>query len=247
MKNALILTATITPPAGAPDLKRVDPQLRRADYLNAFDFYKGKLGSAFDRLVFADNSNSDVSEFVAASDGDPRMTVLSFQANDHDPKFGRGYGEFRLIDEVVRQAPDLIEGFDRCWKVTGRYTIENIESLLLSGHATDDLIIHCRNRPRYWADLYCMGWTRQGYDRVVKGIYHRLRSDLFGMPPEIIVRAIVDDLKATERFKVCRRFRTTPLVNGIRGVDSTNYLDPRHRWKIRYRRIAEYVAPWLWI
>ena len=159
MKHALLMTATLRPPGDAPELQRTDPALRIKDYLQAFDFYRSLLGTVHSRLVFADNSDSDCDLFREAARNDPRITVLSFQANDHDPTYGRGYGEFRLIDEAIRQCPGLLTNYDRCWKVTGRYMIHNLGQIVSRSDPDAPLVMHCRNRKRYWADLYLRGWT----------------------------------------------------------------------------------------
>ena len=68
-RNIAMLTATITPPSGVPGLARTDPAVRLADYRSALDFYMSCFDRGLDSIVFADNSNSDVSslhELVAS-------------------------------------------------------------------------------------------------------------------------------------------------------------------------------------
>ncbi len=60
MPRTLILTATITPPSGVPSLVRTDPALRLRDYLAAFEFYLKVPTAILPRIVFAENSGSDV-------------------------------------------------------------------------------------------------------------------------------------------------------------------------------------------
>lgn len=65
-RNALLLTATVTPLAGLPSLARTDPNLRLKDYQAALSFYTGLLGNCFDLIIFAENSQSDISSLTAS-------------------------------------------------------------------------------------------------------------------------------------------------------------------------------------
>jgi len=58
--NILLMTATITPRSGVPNLARTDPQKRLQHYENSLKFYLPLLNQGVDSIVFAENSNSDV-------------------------------------------------------------------------------------------------------------------------------------------------------------------------------------------
>ena len=60
MRNVLLLTATVTPPAGVPSLQRTNPAQRLRDYEEALSFYLPLVGTTFDAIVFAENSASDI-------------------------------------------------------------------------------------------------------------------------------------------------------------------------------------------
>src|SRR3954471_4308953 len=74
MSQVLILTATITPPPGVPILARTDPQLRLQDYIDALKFYLAVPNHVLDRIIFAENSGSDLSKLRAlAEESDKRV------------------------------------------------------------------------------------------------------------------------------------------------------------------------------
>ena len=105
--NILLLTATITPPAGVPLLHRANPQDRLQDYERALNFYLPLLNRCIDSIVFAENSNSDIStlqNMVARSGFTERVEFLVFDGLDHPSIYGRAYGEFKLNDYVMNNS-----------------------------------------------------------------------------------------------------------------------------------------------
>ncbi len=245
-RRFLLLSATISPPAGVPFLARTDPKQRRDDYRRALTFYLET--AEVDGFIFADNSAQDVSDLMAQrKHAAVRRTFLSFDGVNHPPAYGRAYGEFKLVEHAHQNAP-LLRGLqpdDYVWKVTGRYIVRNINSILRRSDA--DVCINLRNRPLRWADLYCLGYNPRGYEGFVSGLYHRLREDLLKLPPELFVRLIVDDIYRRQAIRIRRRFPVVPVVDGIRGFDNRSYLESGNLWKTRSRQAARVLCPWLWI
>src|SRR3569832_464563 len=109
-RNVLVMTATIRPLAGIPSLARTDPALRLADYRSSLSFYVQLLGTSFDQLLFVENSASDLStqkDEVIRADNNNKDKNNTNKEHEKDPKYGRGYGEFRLIDYAVAKARTL--------------------------------------------------------------------------------------------------------------------------------------------
>jgi histone H3 len=101
----VLLTATITPPPGATHLARTDPKIRLGDYRKAFDFYCSALAAGvIDQLIFAENSQSDIRSLrdVTEKHGVTAKTeFISHPGLDYPPEYGRGYGEFMLVDRAM--------------------------------------------------------------------------------------------------------------------------------------------------
>lgn len=248
-QDVLILTATITPPQGAVQLSRVDPMLRLRDYHDALDFYLACLNAGFiSGIVFADNSASDVTllrNLVRDRGAEKKVEILSFNGLDHSPAFGRGYGEFKLIDFVVDRSSILqkVSKDAPIWKVTGRYVLRNFESIIRSRPREVDIYCHCRNIPKHWTDLYILSWNMRGYGLLLKGIYEHLNEEMNGCSAEHTFRRIVD--QNAQNCRIMKRFRVVPRLEGIRGLDNRRYEEMSMR--LYFRQIANSIAPWLWI
>ena len=103
------------------------------DYVRAFRYYLGTLGTTFDRIVFVDNSASDLGTLealVAGSSMSERVELLSFFGLDYPSAFGRGYGEFKLIDYAMDNAK-LLQDDVVVWKCTGRYYLPCVKVVRL--------------------------------------------------------------------------------------------------------------------
>jgi hypothetical protein len=252
-RNLLLLTATITPPAGARDLTRRDANIRLADYLRALEGHLSLLETGLmDGMVFAENSGSDLSaiESAAAARGlRDRVELLSFDDRGEPPSYGRAYGEARIFDHAMAHSRRVgaLDDRDVIWKVTGRYTVKNFRALVDSRPAHAELYCNMRDYPIRWVDMYLLAWTRTGYAKFLQGIALELRllpETPLGMSPEQMLR---EKLEARAgRGGLVPRFGSTPLLDGIRGFDGRSYAEA-NRWKNLVRRVALKVAPRLWI
>ena len=97
-----------------------------------------------------------------------------------------------------------------------------------------------RNWPIAWLDLRFMAWTKGGYDRLLRGIAERLGTD----PREPVMHRYVTGLTDAG---VVRRYRTEPLVDGVRGWDNRHYAQGRAKLKFWVRSASRRLLPFLWI
>ena len=257
-KNILILTATITPNAGVPNLMRSNPAQRLKDYEFALRFYIDQVGSGIDSIVFAENSASDLSSLrsiAAASPHTESISFLSSYALDYPPEFDRGYGELMLLDRVMDALAFTEEADVVFWKVTGRYIVRNIAQVIHRASLDAELFLHCRNRPRELVDMYLMGWTRRGYEAYLRGKCDAVATSKehirAGIHPEELLRsALMPDLEAksyrTPKSHVSLRMRPTPELQGVRAGDNKEY-SVHNRWKYKLRKLAGDLVPFLWI
>lgn len=249
-RRALLLTATITPPAGAPELVRTDPELRLRDYDAALSFYLKLLGHGLDQILFVENSNSDVSRLRArcadTGHGDD-VEFISFYGLDYPPEYGRGYGEMRLIDYGIEhsQALKRFQSTDTIWKMTGRYICRNLLTMFRTAPRSFELYCDLKDRPMPWMDLRLFAVTRPGYDRLLRGVYTKLARSELRAAPEKEMRRHVGSLLNTG--SIIPRFRTEPIIDGVRGNDGRNYTQGRNLAKYAVRTVARKIAPFLWI
>lgn len=252
-KNILLLTATVRPPEGAIGLVRIDPKARMDDYAGAMVFYLEALRSKiFDNIVFVDNSNSSLSFLktcVYSSGLNARVELISYAGLDYRPEFGRTFGEFKLIDEAYVLSRTLKEADASAvvWKITGRYTVQNIASLIKSRPRGCDLYCNARRIPAKYLDLYCISWNEKGYIKFIKNIYKKLNVSNTLVPGENIFYEILFDGKSANQIAVKPRFKVTPYITGIRGFTNTGFNVGNDKVKYHLRVMLRLVAPWLWI
>lgn len=248
-RNILLMTTTVTPLAGIPALARTDPAKRMQDYRASIAFYSDLLKDCFDGIIFAENSATDIAAIMADANVKHRLDLvefLSFYGLDFPPQYGRGYGEFRMIDYAVAHSKLLMPD-DIVWKVTGRYIVKNIKRIVRSRPSNADLYCHLRNYPYRLCELYLMAWNSAGYENILRGVYPALRNDIVPgkhSTEEALFRDLID--QSSGRAKIVPRFAAVPIVEGVRGWDNSHY---SHAWsmKIAVRQLANILVPSLWI
>jgi hypothetical protein len=243
------MTATVTPLAGIPALSRTDPAKRMQDYRTSIAFYSELLKGCFDGIIFAENSATDISAIVSDIAIKRQLDLvefISFYGLDYPPQYGRGYGEFRMIDYAIANSKLLLPD-DVIWKVTGRYIVKNIQRIVQSRPSTADIYCHLRNYPYELCELYLLAWNSFGYETILKGIYPSLRNDIIPKRhtiEETLFRDLID--RSSKKVNIVPRFRAVPIVEGVRGWDNSQY---SNAWsmKIAVRRLANTFVPSLWI
>jgi len=247
--DAVLLTATVMAPHDARNLARRETALRLHDYQQAFDFYLAQLQrGSFDALVLCENSGFDMAPFAAKARQaglQGRVELISHFGLDHPSRYGRGYGEFKLVDHAMQHST-LIASLGphlRVWKVTGRYKVLNLARLIATQPPQADLYCHCRNIRLRWLDMYLMRWNRRAYDQLIRGVYRKLQQDDTPTSAEQRFRALID--RHHGGLHIARRFAHVPRIDGKRGSDNRDYgtMWPKHLARV----MAQRLAPWLWI
>ena len=248
----MLLTATITPPAGVPDLARADPAQRLADYESALAFYLSLPGTAVDRVVLAENSGSDLAalEQVAARHGaGKQVELISFDGLDYPVQHGRGVGETRLIDTAVSRSRLLGALGERepFWKVTGRLQVRNLAALVRSTPQGCDLYADFRRLPRQWVDTRVFACTASGFRRLFSSRIDLMRQDEvvaagFSAPEERLFGELLGDRGA----RIVPRLRVEPRIFGTSGL-GVDYGRPKRRAWSTVRGVSRKVVPGLWI
>lgn len=249
-KNFVLLTATITPPQGAANLTRIDPELRKGDYLKAFAFYRDLVErGVIDGLVFCDNSSSDLGfleEARTRSTAVDKIELMSFAGLNYPPSYDRAYGEFLILDYAMRNSRTFLNmpSDSVVWKATGRYVVSNLQKIIATRPHHADFYIQCRKYPAPWADLFVMAWTKTGHASCILGSFQRFGGVLpQGKTGEKIFYEFLENTHFDAR--VVRRFKTVPEIVGVRGWDGKSYESMKA--KILLRKVLNAVLPWLWV
>jgi hypothetical protein len=244
-RHILLMTATITP-HNARNLARTDPVARLQDYNEALGFYLGLMDRPLHGIVFVENSNSDVStlrQLVASRGLTGRVEFLCNYGVHLYSEKGRAHGEFKLLDYAMSASNMVMDAGvnDVVWKITGRYTVKNLASMIATAPRSFDAYVDMKDHPRRWMDMRLMAWTASGYDRIFRGV----ADDLDSKTHEKLMREYLP--KRAQGARLVPRFSKEPFIDGVRGWDNNNYSNGRELLKCYVRGVGRVLAPWYWM
>jgi hypothetical protein len=248
----LLITATIAPPPGAPFLSRSDSRVRMDDYLQGLRFYLGVDTDAIDRIVFVDNSDSDLSPLERLADeasGSKDVELISYPGLEHPVEQGRSVGETYLIDHALGASRILSALGDQelFWKVTGRLRIRNLARLVASTPAGCELYVDFRRYRHPWVDTRIFAASPGAFRRLFLTRIDLLRLDnlpaRFVAPEERLFSVLLPE---RERERIVPRLRVEPVIEGLSGFGE-DYRRPRRRVESAVRSVTRRVLPSLWI
>jgi len=248
MQTILFLTGTIAPAEGTPLLHRCAVRDRIADYQEALAFYIGLLRrGVFQRIVFVENSGYGVSPLesvVAQAGAVERVELISYRAPPVRENESRLLSEFHLIEHGLSAARTLREaGEAAIWKVTGRYIVRNLATILGRSPPGMDLYVHCRAFPKPYIDFMITGYALSAAPEILARL---TRGNVHSRDYMRWLRQGIDgDL--LDGFKVSRRLPVIPDLRGRRGKDGVSYGRVDHRAKYLMRQAVDRVCPSLWI
>jgi len=250
VENVLFLTATIRPPPNAHGLAYTDPVQRMRDYEKALGFYCPLLGrGVFDYLLLVENSGSDLAPLVQVvrnhglCDRAEFITYHGMRRLDMS-SLNRFCGEVRLMRyamenaDVVRRHPHAV-----IWKVSGRYIIRNLKQIIRSRPEGFDLYVNCRDYPHRFVDFYIVGFHAAAFLATIGARWGDYATTASG---ETVLRHQIDDGTFPDH-RIVKRFKRTPKIIGIRGVDGRKYHDTRASAKYAVRALMNRLAPNVWV
>jgi hypothetical protein len=122
----ILLTGCINP-KGMAFTSLSDQEERKAQYINAIQYY---LSNTSIKIVFSENSGTDISYLFKDAIESGRIEFLSFSGNQ-DKIRGKGYGECEIIEYTLDNSKLIHSSKDqRIAKITGRLIIRNIKGIL---------------------------------------------------------------------------------------------------------------------
>lgn len=247
-KNFLLLTSTIAPATNAPGLAHTDPNRRLADYSTALEFYLASLrNGTVDHIVYTDNSGYPLEQLVTQVENQRLSNLVTFisYTSKLSPTLPRYYLEMNLIDHALRHAPIFLEPeAATIWKITGRYVIHNLSTIVTGQPNEFDLYVNCRDYPAPWTDVFIVGFRKASFHKTLfLNIENYTSTRVSG---ERLLREQIK-MGAFENQIIVPRFRTTPRTAGIRGVDGRRYDNLPNTFRFYVRAIANRLFPSLWI
>jgi hypothetical protein len=249
VRNIALITSTIAPDPGVIGLQRANARDRLDDYIKGLTFYCQCLSqNVFQKLVYVDNSGYRLDELMEIAKDwkvSSHVEFISYKS-DVSPKNGRFYLELNLINHAIKTSAFLNENNDDViWKVTGRYLIKNVRSILQQCQKLPrcDLYVNCRNYPSAWADFYLVGFNAAAYRMVFSANLQMYEGDNNG---EAILRSYLDS-EAISNLKILRRLPSVPRIIGVRGYDGARYGGMVDSAKFFARSAFNAVLPGFWI
>lgn len=220
---AIVMTATIVP--NAIQTAHADAMLRRAEYLEAIEFY-----SQFGEVYFLENSSYDV-EADPAFRKHSHVHLRKFPPSTALQK-GKGYQEFEMLDEWLATEPSPPS---RWIKVTGRHLTSNFDKVFAECRNEDQyqLLIEQKRPPSSVAltDLFYV--TTAYYRQHFRDIYREC-DDAKRVYIEHVVR---QHIQHSDKFKL---FREMPLLTGTSGSTGEVFdITPK-------RRLQRLIGKWLY-
>jgi len=250
MSQPLIMTATIKPPANAPSLQRTDPQLRTQDYYQALQFYLSQPSCFIDRVIFVENSASDLTplrELVDRQGKDKDVEFISLNGLDYPPEYGRAYGEFKLMEYAIENSRILqaLAPDDTFWKVTGRLMLLNINRLITTAPHGYDAYLELKKWSHRVAHIRAYSCTISGFTKIFGGIAPKVRKDIIKTQSEVFLFNYLMNLP--EPIRIVPRFRHAPRYKGVGATTNRDYYGGSARVKYYARAVLRYIAPSLWV
>jgi hypothetical protein len=249
-RSCIFLTATIAPPQAA--VTRNDPHVRLQDYLASLEFYLSLPTGIVDRILFVDNSGSDITpieEFVRKRVADKVVELISFEGNDHSVSYGKAYGEFKLLDFGLEHT-SLLSEYDHFWKVTGRLRVMNLADMIAAVTTHYDVLCDLHNFPfvgtgkafkNRWMDLRVFSCTKNAYKNLFAGRYIEFGSR---MNQDVLYDVV---MQARSDMKILPRFDEQPVISGVSGRHDRDYHSGLQRMKTVVRSSVRRCIPFIWV
>jgi hypothetical protein len=152
-KDALILTAAINPGA-TPYVKMSDPEERLFQYLCSLVSWIQF--SNISPIIFCKNTgyDYDYSQIIQmAKNFNKHLEILLFVGNNESYKYGKGWGEGKIIEYVFKNSKVLHQQ-NRFYKITGQYFLKNCNEIIDLHQEYDNIFVQSKIREQYSDRLY---------------------------------------------------------------------------------------------
>jgi hypothetical protein len=223
--TVICLTATIAP--NTIMVERADVATRLNDYKTCIDFYLRETDLP---VIFAENSgyeltgDPDFERFLKS----PRFSIQRYQAHPNVHK-GKGFQEFFMLDQVVKNLPEgtiLV-------KITGRYLVRNIASILASLSAPLHIDLH---RKKAVAITGMFAVDRSIYLNHFKGKYAEA-DDARG---HFIEHVLYQCITRSDLIMKSALLPENPVYEGTSG--SHGHSMARNKYKMKLRSIERFLS-----
>ena len=226
MKTIILLTGCINP-NGMVYTSLNNKEERQKQYIDAIHYYLNHTNCP---LIFAENSNTDISQLFTENIEAGRLEILSFNGNKHK-ELGKGWGEAEIIDYALRHSLFIKENRPIIIKITGRLIVNNIASIVKSMKSKQDFITCMFHSDLEFADsrIFC----------ATQSFYHEFLSNSYKINDNADVyfeHILADTIIHSPVYYI--PFSEEPLITGISGTTGEKYSAriPSFKQRIRYKQ-----------
>jgi hypothetical protein len=210
----IVLTATIVPNVGGTP--SIDPKTRLAEYIEALKFYL-----QYAPVIFLENSGYPLENHTEFRES-PRLLVRKFLPSSN-PERGKGYQEFEMLDAWLASEAKPPA---RWLKITGRYQIQNIHTLLNECRRDQRAKLIIDQVPRAgMARTYSFCMNTDFYRKRLLGLYRQCDDQTGAW----IERILFCELKGAPAKDV-RFFKTQPRITAIAGSSGKTFPTGMGQW-----------------
>lgn len=215
-KPLILLTGCINP-SGMTFTKLQNPEKRKSQYIDSIKYY---LNHTENLIVFVENSGTDISAEFPNPEDKKRLEIITFFGNNFDKNKGKGYGEMMILKHAFQHSILIQESVSIC-KITGRYKLLNIKSILKSYQKhTCNIMVDLPRQLKY-ADSRLFIADRIFFQKFLFQTAELINDSAGYYFEHALNRAVLLSI-AEEKFNYLP-FKYHPRLKGESGTDSLNY------------------------
>lgn len=217
-KDALILTAAINPGA-TPNVKMSDPEERLFQYLCSLVSWIQF--SNISPIIFCENTDYDYdySQIIQMAENfNKHLEILLFVGNNESYKYGKGWGEGKIIEYVFKNSK-VLHHHNCFYKITGQYFLKNCDEIIDLHQEYDNIFIQHKIQQQY-SDRLFKYTPSISPNEALKITYRSLKKSLFYLKRgQGFSRPNVDYRVLTLLYKANRRFFQENLLKSYKKVN----------------------------
>jgi len=217
-KDALIMTAAINPGA-TPYVKMSDPEERLFQYLCSLVSWIQF--SNISPIIFCENTgyDYDYSKIIQMAENfNKHLEILLFVGNNESYKYGKGWGEGKIIEYVFKNSK-VLHHHNCFYKITGQYFLKNCDEIIDLHQEYDNIFIQHKIQQQY-SDRLFKYTPSISPNEALKITYRSLKKSLFYLKRgQGFSRPNVDYRVVTLLYKANLRFFQENLIKSYKKVN----------------------------
>ncbi|MBD2118012.1 MULTISPECIES: hypothetical protein [Microcystis] len=217
-KDALIMTAAINPGATAY-VKMSDPEERLFQYLCSLVSWIQF--SNISPIIFCENTgyDYDYSKIIQMAENfNKHLEILLFVGNNESYKYGKGWGEGKIIEYVFKNSK-VLHHHNCFYKITGQYFLKNCDEIIDLHQEYDNIFIQHKIQQQY-SDRLFKYTPSISPNEALKITYRSLKKSLFYLKRgQGFSRTNVDYRVVTLLYKANLRFFQENLIKSYKKVN----------------------------